>query len=190
MNTAVYAAIGWLPALLIRSHGLGTASAGVVLALLLGGLGAAGTLAGGWLADRLGARNPAWRLRIVALGQLVTVPFWLGALLAGQPAAAIAFLAVPSVALCFYLAPTFATVQSLAEPTSRALAAALLILVGSLIGLGLGPLAVGALSDALRPAYGPESLRVALVALVPLLCWSAAHYHAASRTLMADLGAR
>lgn len=187
MSVAVYAAIGWLPAFLIRSHGLSTASAGVVLALLLGGLGAVGTLAGGWLADRLGARDAAWRLRVVAAAQLATVPFWLGALLAGQAATAIALLAVPAAALCFYLAPTFAAVQSLAEPATRALAAALLILVGSLIGLGIGPLAVGVLSDALHPAHGADSLRLALLVVVPLLAWSAAHYLAASRSLAADL---
>jgi predicted MFS family arabinose efflux permease len=188
MSVAVYAAIGWLPAFLIRSHGFGTASAGVVLALLLGGLGAAGTLGGGWLADRLGARDAAWRLRVVAAAQLATVPFWLGALLVREPALVVTFLCVPAAALCIYLAPTFAAVQSLAEPATRALAAALLILIGSLVGLGLGPLAVGVLSDALRPAHGADSLRVALLAVVPLLAWSAAHYFAASRTLAADLG--
>jgi predicted MFS family arabinose efflux permease len=187
MSVAVYAAIGWLPAFLIRSHGFGTASAGVVLAILLGGLGAVGTLGGGWLADRLGARDAAWRLRVVALAQLATVPFWLGALLVREPALVVTFLCVPAAALCFYLAPSFAAVQSLAEPATRALAAALLILVGSLIGLGIGPLAVGVLSDALRPAHGAESLRLALLVVVPLLVWSAAHYFAASRTLAADL---
>jgi predicted MFS family arabinose efflux permease len=190
MSVAVYAAIGWLPAFLIRSHGLSTAAAGIALAVLLGALGGLGTLAGGWLADRLGARDPAWRLRVVALSQLAAVPFWLGALLAGQPSPGIALLAVPAAVLCFYLAPSFAAVQSLAEPATRALAAALLILVGSLIGLGIGPLAVGVLSDTLRPAYGTESLRLALLVVVPLLAWSAAHYFAASRTLAADLGAR
>jgi predicted MFS family arabinose efflux permease len=161
MSVAVYAAIGWLPAFLIRSHGFGTASAGVVLAILLGGLGAVGTLGGGWLADRLGKRGAAWRLRVVALVQLATVPFWLGALLVREPALMVILLCVPALALCFYLAPSFAAVQSLAEPATRALAAALLILVGSLIGLGIGPLAVGVLSDALRPAHGAESLRLA-----------------------------
>jgi predicted MFS family arabinose efflux permease len=188
MSVAVYAAIGWLPAFLIRSHGFGTASAGLVLAILLGGLGAVGTLAGGWLADRLGSRDAAWRLRVVAVAQIVTVPFWLGALLVQEAALMVLFLCVPAAALCFYLAPSFAAVQSLAEPARRALAAALLILVGSLIGLGIGPLAVGALSDALRPAHGAESLRLALLVVVPLLVWSAVHYLAASRTLAADLG--
>ena len=68
--------------------------------------------------------------------------------------------------------------------------AVLSLAVGSLIGLGLGPLLVGLLSDALLPAQGKESLRLALLIVVPLYLWSAAHYYAASLTLAADLGAR
>jgi len=189
-SVAGYAAIGWLPAFLIRSHGLGTAAVGTVLAVLLGGVGALGTLLGGVLADRLGARDPAWRLRVVAIASLAAAPFWLAVLLGGEPLAAVACLAVPAVVMGFFIAPTYAAVQSLAEPTMRATAAALLILAGSLFGLGLGPLVVGLLSDALQPAHGAESLRLALLVVVPLYLWSAAHYFAASRTLAADLRAR
>ena len=59
-----------------------------------------------------------------------------------------------------------------------------------LIGLGLGPLVVGLLSDALRPAHGADSLRLALLLVVPVYLWSAAHYLAASRSLAADLESR
>lgn len=190
MSIAAYAAIGWLPAFLIRSHGLGTAAAGTVLAILLGVLGGLGTLAGGVLADRLGARDAAWRLRVVAVALLAAVPFWPAALLVAPPAAAIACLVFPAAVLGFYLAPTFAAVQSLADPAMRALAAALLLLAGSLVGLGLGPLLVGVLSDALRLAHRADSLRLALLVVVPLFLWSATHYYAASRSLAADLALR
>jgi predicted MFS family arabinose efflux permease len=188
-STAAYAAIGWLPAFLIRSHALGPAAAGSLLALLLGALGGAGTLLGGLLADRLGQRDPAWRLRVVVVAFIAVVPFWAAALLAGELTAAIAFLVVPTAALGVYLGPTFAMVQSLVEPTIRAFAAAVLLFVGSLIGLSAGPLLVGMLSDVLRATHGPESLRLALLVVVPLYLWSAAHYFAASRTLSADLRA-
>ena len=188
-SVAAYAAIGWLPAFLIRSHGLGPAAAGTVLALLLGVLGGAGTLLGGVLADRLGQRDPAWRLRVVVVALLAVVPFWAAALLTGELAAAIAFLVVPTAALVVYLGPTFAMVQSLVEPTNRAFAAAVLLCVGSLVGLSAGPVLVGILSDALHATHGPESLRMALLVVVPLYLWAAAHYFAASRTLSADLHA-
>jgi predicted MFS family arabinose efflux permease len=186
-GVAGYAAIGWLPAFLIRSHGLGTATVGTALAVLLGGAGALGTLLGGVLADRLGARAPAWRLRGVAIASLAAAPFWLAALLAGKPAATLACLAVPAAVMCFFIAPTYAAVQSLAEPTTRATAAAILLLTSSLCGLSVGPLLVGLLSDALHAAHGTESLRFALFVVVPLYVWAAAHYFAASRTLAADL---
>jgi predicted MFS family arabinose efflux permease len=186
-SIAAYAAIGWLPAFLIRSHGLGPAAAGSLLALLLGVVGGAGTLLGGLLADRLGQRDPAWRLRVVVVASLAVIPFWVAALLAEQLVVAVALLVVPTAALGVYLGPTFAMVQSLVEPTMRAFAAAVLLFVGSLIGLGAGPVLVGVLSDALRTTHGAESLRLALLVVVPLYLWSAAHYLAASRTLSADL---
>jgi predicted MFS family arabinose efflux permease len=188
-SIAAYAAIGWLPAFLMRSHGLSTAAAGGVLALLLGVIGGAGTLAGGLLADRLGRRDAAWRLRVVALGFVVAAALWPAALAASEAHVAIAWLVVPAALIGFNLGPTFAMVQSLTTPSSRAFAAALLLLVGSLVGLGLGPVLVGALSDALLAAHGVESLRVALLTVAPLYLWSAAHYLAASRTLSADLHA-
>jgi predicted MFS family arabinose efflux permease len=188
-SIAAYAAIGWLPAFLIRSHGLSPAVAGSLLALLLGALGGAGTLLGGFLADRLGRRDPAWRLRVVVVAFLAVVPFWGAALLAGQTAATVALLVVPTAAVAVYLGPTFGMVQSLVDPTMRAFAAAMLLFVGNLVGLGVGPVLVGLLSDALRSAHGAESLRLALLVVVPLYLWSAAHYLAASRSLSDDLRA-
>jgi hypothetical protein len=87
-----------------------------------------------------------------------------------------------------YLGPTFAMAQGLAPPTMRALVSAILLFVINLIGLGLGPQAVGALSDALAPAYGVESIRYALLWVVVVgAAWSTLHYALAARTLRADL---
>ena len=126
----------------------------------------------------------------LAAGFALTLPLWPAALLVSDLTLALAFLALPCAVLCFYLAPTFAAVQSLATPGTRALAAALFIMIGSVAGLGIGPLAVGMLSDALRPGYGTDSLRLAMLLIVPLLAWSAAHYHLAGRSLAADLARR
>jgi hypothetical protein len=56
-------------------------------------------------------------------------------------------------------------------------------MITNLIGLGLGPLVFGLLSDALSGVFGSESLRYAL-GLAPLLAlWAAYHYFCAGRTL-------
>ncbi|HSF47437.1 MAG TPA: MFS transporter [Burkholderiales bacterium] len=188
-SIAAYAVIGWLPAFLIRTQDMSTSAAGTVLALLLGAIGGAGTLLGGVLADRMGARDSAWRLRVVAIALLSVIPCWAAALFVDGLGVVLGLLLIPSALLGFYLGPSFAMVQSLVTPTMRALAAALLLLVANLIGLGLGPLVVGVVSDSLQATHGPDSLRLALLVLLPLYCWGAYHYHAAARTISRDLAA-
>jgi MFS family permease len=67
----------------------------------------------------------------------------------------------------FYLSPSVALVQEEVQPHERVLAGALLLLVMNLIGLGLGPTFLGALSDHFRPAHPNHSLQLAFYALLP-----------------------
>jgi hypothetical protein len=70
---------------------------------------------------------------------------------------------------------------------TRAFAASLLLFTGNLIGVGLGPLAVGLLSDAWFEEHGANSLRIGLMITPPLFIWAGIHYEAAARTIAADL---
>ncbi|WP_192876293.1 MFS transporter [Rhizorhabdus dicambivorans] len=85
--------------------------------------------------------------------------------------------------------PMFATIQTLVRPEMRAISIAILYLFGNLIGMGLGPLAAGAISDGLRPALGEESLRYALMFLSPGYFWGAWHAWRASRSVRAEVEA-
>jgi hypothetical protein len=69
----------------------------------------------------------------------------------------------------------------------RAMAIALVYFFSNLIGMGVGPLMVGALSDGLRPWLGEESLRYALMMLCPGYLWAAWHLWRASRTVFRDI---
>jgi hypothetical protein len=126
-------------------------------------------------------------LQTVAIAQVVASLFWVPVLLITNSVTSLILLALPGGLLGFYLGPTFAMVQSLVDPAIRATAAAVLLLVINLVGLGLGPVAVGALSDALVPYFGAGSLRIALLIVPPLCIWAAYHYHAAARTVGIDL---
>ena len=57
------------------------------------------------------------------------------------------------------------------------------------MGRGLGPLVVGALSDALRPLVGDESLRYALLAVCPGYLWGGWQLWQGSRSVAHDLEA-
>jgi hypothetical protein len=63
-----------------------------------------------------------------------------------------------------------------------------LFLIINMIGLGLGPLAVGFLSDQLAPHAGDGALRLAILMVVSVgTVWSCIHYVLAARTLSEDL---
>jgi predicted MFS family arabinose efflux permease len=187
VNMAVSALIAWLPAFLMRSHGMSLTSVGVFLALVLGVLGGAGTLLGGWLADRLGADNPAWRMRSIAMVLLLVVACWWVAFATAAQGIALIAIAIAGGLIGFNIGPSFAMVQSLVPADMRAFAASLLIFSVNLIGLGIGPLAVGLISDTWARQYGSDSLRMALMAVPPLMVWGALHYEAAARHIATEL---
>ena len=87
------------------------------------------------------------------------------------------------------LGPLYATIQTLVPDRMRAMAVAVLFLFSNLIGIGLGPLAAGMLSDGLRPYLADESLRYALLILSPGYFWGAWHLLRARRSVIADLSA-
>lgn len=181
-----YGVIGWLPSFLARSHQMGGAEIGTWLALLAGIVGGLGTLAGGYLGDRYARRDRRWYVWIPALSLLVTVPFSFFAFLAGDKYLALLMYIAPTFFGAFYHGPTLAIVQGLAQVRMRAISAAVYIFIVNLVGLGLGPLAVGVLSDLLHPSFGVESLRYALLGVFMVNIWSAVHYLIAAKTLRED----
>ena len=182
-----YSVINWVPSFLIRTHHMTTGEVGSWLALIIGVGGGIGNYLGGVLADRWGAQDPRGRALVPALAMAVATPFSLAVYATSSNALALVLLVVPTGLGLMYQAPAFAITQSLATPKMRATAAAVLLFVINIIGLALGPLTTGALSDALEPRYGADSLRWALMIVSSLLIWSALHFYLASRTLAQDV---
>jgi MFS family permease len=104
---------------------------------------------------------------IPALATAVLIPTFIAALLVDTWQLSLALMLIPMAACTAYVAPALALVQNLTPPRSRATAAAVLMLMFNIIGLGLGPLFAGIVSDSLKPEYGDGSLRWALMALMP-----------------------
>ena len=154
----------WTPSVLMRSFGLDLVSTGNFLASLLLIGGCAGVLAGGWLADRLGAADRAWYAWLPAIAWLITAPTFAAGLLAPNLWLAWPLLLIPNALNILWLGPVTTAVQHLVPQPMRATASASFLLIVNLIGLGAGPLLIGRLSDALKATYGPDSLRNAAVA--------------------------
>ena len=187
---ATAAALGlvtWLPTLLTRVHGMSLTRAGVLLALAFGVAGAAGTYLFGRIADTVSIVDARRKPRIVAGCQMVAAALWLGALLVEDHDIALAILLVSCVPIGAYVGPTLALLQDVVDARARAFSAAVLLLVVNLVGASLGPLAVGALSDAMAASAGPQSLRYALLAMPALLAWSGFHYARVASGLKSEL---
>jgi len=75
---------------------------------------------------------------------------------------ALTLLFLPTLFNSLYYGPTYSAAQGLVPLRARAIAAAVLLFFQNLVGLGLGPLFFGMLSDWLRPEYGEESVRYVL----------------------------
>ncbi len=180
---SAYALAAFQPSFLIRLHGLTPAEAGLALGLVHGVGGGIGALLGGYLADRLGARDVRWRQWVPAVGALVSVPLTVAALLVDDGHLAAALMAGSVIGGLLYVAPTFGLAQSIAPVWARATASALLLLSVSVLGQSCGPLLTGVISDWLRPAYGEEGLRMALFIAPVLQLWSAVHFWIAGTKL-------
>ena len=142
---------------------ISTQSVAKVIAVAVSG----GMYSSGRLVDRFAARNPAVYAYLPAAGLTLAIPFFIGFVWAPAWPLALCFLAFPMFLNYFYLSPAVALVQEHVAPNERVLAGALLLLVMNLVGLGLGPTFLGAVSDWLRPAHPEHSLQLAFYTLVP-----------------------
>ena len=165
-----------MAAFLQRTHGISSRDVGVFLGPIGGLFAAAGTFLGGYLADRLSRRDLRWNAWIIAVGKFGAAPLVLTFFLIDNFNIAILFYLPALVLASFYLGPGFAIVQSVAPVAMRATVAAITLFILNLIALGLGPVFVGAVSDALLPTFGKDSLRYALMGTSVINIWAGVHF--------------
>ncbi len=180
---AGYAIGTWSPSFLIRSHGLNMQQAGFLVGVIGGSGSTIGTLVCGMLTDRLARRDVGWQIGVPLLGTLLSIPFALAYFLWPQGIAFyIGDTPVPQ-AFLFYSAfgffgvwwatPCLGAITHLFPANRLAQATAIFVMAMTLLGVGLGPLLIGMLSDLFLPSLQGESLRYALAASVGLLVLAA-----------------
>jgi predicted MFS family arabinose efflux permease len=194
LGSALSAFVGYgngnfFPSLLIRIHGMNVADVGLVLSLVAGTTGAIGTFAGGYLADRLGAKDRRWYAWVPLAGGLLSFIPGLYVLLGDNTVSVLSVLFFVSIVNSLYLGPSIAISHALVPPRMRAVTSAVLFFILNMIGLGLGPFFTGLVSDLLAPAYGELSLRYAMLCTAGIGTLAMWMYYQASRSLTADLDA-
>jgi MFS family permease len=158
-----YGLATWTPSVFERSFHMGLIARGQFVAsgVFIGGC--TGVWAGGWFADRLGHLDRGWYAKLPAIAWLITAPTFVVGLLAPNPWIAWPILLIPNALNIFWLGPVVTSVQHLVARPMRATASASFLLINNLIGLGIGPYLIGAISDVLKHRYGAEALRYAAV---------------------------
>lgn len=178
-----YGFVLWMPTFLQRSYDMSPSETGYTLALMSGVVGGIGTFVAGKLVDVLAKRDERWRAWVVAVGKAVYVPFLVAFFMMDDFKWAMLVYLVPAFFSGFYLAPTFALIQGLADVRMRAVASSITLFILNIVGMGFGPQLVGIVSDLFAPAYGNESLRMSLLLLGVVNFWCAWHYWLAGRYL-------
>ena len=160
-NFAIMSVIVWSSSFLVRVHDVPIATAGLWLGVATGLGGLSGGPLAGWLVSRLSRRDVGWLLRLPALTSVLAAPF-IALYLVLPPTEALASFYAGAVCCAAVLGPVTAAAQEVAKVRMRATAAALLILTLNFVGSGLGPLAVGTVSDLLAPTLGDSSIRAGM----------------------------
>lgn len=181
-----YGLFFWIPAFLVRSYG---AELPEFMSFLPGGLfpegiseqrqillsaayfygtvvligGLVGIWLGGFIGDKLGAADRAAYARVPAIAFAAVVPFFAFALLGGGLMMTFFALVIPTALGLAWLGPVLSAFQHIVPPNMRATASAIFLLINNLMGLALGNLSIGLLSDALTPIFAEDGLRYALM---------------------------
>lgn len=206
MSFVTYGHFAFLSSFFLRNHGDGLAHMsdmvgasiglslgavgfmGMSLGLIFGIFGAIGTWLGGAMTDRAAREDVRAYTTVPAIAAFLLPLSMLATYYVAAVPAALALLSVPILLQGIYYGPLFASVQSLVQPRTRATAAAILLFFANLIGLGLGPLTVGMLSDLFATIAGSaDGIRWSLVVTSLVYFLAAGAFLMARRTIREDM---
>jgi len=149
MTFVVGGLAAWVPTYLVRVRGMALGQANLVFGVLTLLSGLMGTLAGGWLGDRLRRRIPAAYLLVSGIGLAMSAPCAAGVILAPDRSSALALIFLAEVLIFLNTGPLNAVIADVSAPAVRASAYAVNIFVIHVLGDAISPAIVGAISDRL-----------------------------------------
>lgn len=214
---AGYAVGAFSTSFLVRTHGLTLTQAALIFSLVLGLMAALGVFLSGFLSDKWAKRYPNSLSWLPALGMGLSVPlYWIGYLAPSIPLMIPPLMAAATLHY-FYLGPMYAVSAGVVDSRTRATAVAITLFAVNVIGIGLGPTAIGFLSTFLKTTLlsgndlgltlqicrdltvlSPEQVDVcrsadsrglqwSIIVFASLYGWAAIHYLIAGKTLQRDM---
>jgi MFS family permease len=183
---AGYGLLFWLPSYFRRSLQLELFDISLFYGAIVLFGGMLGIWGSGWLGDRLGSRRPAAYALVPAVAVFLAAPLnAVGLYAPSMPIAFILFLLPNGLGLS-WAGPVTAAIQQIVPANMRATASAGFLFFTNLLGLGLGTLLIGFLSDRFNASLGEEALRYAILCVLVFYLVSGSLYAIASRHLERD----
>lgn len=153
----------YLTSYYIRTHHMAISEATLHVALVGGVAGAIGTYLGGLLGNRMAQRDVKAASAVIARVYLVALPLFVVGFLVPNPIVGTALLMIGTAAQSSYFGPVFSVLHANVEPRMRGTSVALVLFVTNLLGYGLGPPILGAVSDGLARFLASGSAQSQLV---------------------------
>lgn len=168
IQTVIYAIVAWFPTILVRTHEIPNANAGILYGTVGLLFGTTGAIFGPYLAGRVQKAGRNDGLYFIGFGFVaMAVPFVVLTMLA--PSANIALFGVGIVLFCFMASSAMPPLlpQLIAPNAMRAQITAMYYFVGNIMGLGVGPLVVGFISD--YKIFGASNLNQSILVVCIIL---------------------
>ena len=173
-NFLAYGALIFTTSFIVRVHGLSLAQAGAIFGTVAAAAAVVGSLVGGTVADAAIKRDPRWLTRLCAAGLFLAWPLHLLAFSTPNVTIMFVSLFIAVVLLSGVVPSQYAALHMVCGSARRATSIAIALLLINLVGLGLGPIVTGALSDHFAASLGPaEGLRRALLIVLTVFVPSA-----------------
>jgi MFS family permease len=174
----------WWTSFMLRVHRLDLTTVGVISTVALGLFAIGGNIATGHVSDLARRRSAGGSLMVVCGTTLISLVFAAMAIWSPSTPGMVIALCLAGATLGAYIVPRSAAISELAPPQLQGMAFTIPVVIANLIGVSLGPVTVGAISDASANALpGVEPLRVAMSSVLMLQLPAALIYFLAARGL-------
>lgn len=158
-----YSLLAWTPAFFMRVHHMDTLEVGKWMGLVVASGLFLGNIVAGRFSDWFAKGNLATYMVISGCFALASIPFGIWFALAPEQSHSLIALFIGHLLMTGWLPPVYAVAIGLAPPRMRAMVIAAVAFCMTLMGIGLGPLVVGAVNDLLLPRFGQGAVRYSLL---------------------------
>lgn len=183
---SAYGAAQWFPAFMMRTHSVSLTEMGLKFGLILATSATAGIFLGGFMSDHLTRVAIKWLPLYPAIIALVIAPFSFLSVMTDSIDLFFVIAFFGNLATNLVLPAILASLHTALANNQRATGIAVSLFFLNFVGMGVGPILVGAVSDVLQPTHGVDSLRYGLAASYAIALLHIFPLFAASRTIESD----